>query len=218
MTPAPESLSRESVAHRLGHVFRTLSVIAMVGILGIRYFSVISYFSVNVLYFDQWDFLAPLFQGNASLGQFFFWQHGPHREGLGLIADSLLYPLTDWNTRAESFLIAGCVFTAMLFALVLKYRLFGRLSWGDAAIPMIFLTLAQYETFIGTPNAGLQRLSSASDNALLPRSSGTALSSQIRPLSLPELPAYFHGLSNIYGWRHHWRVRAGMLPAIARRQ
>jgi len=40
----------------------------------------------------------------------------------------------------------------MLLALFLKYRLFGRLSCGDVAIPLIFLTLAQHETFIGAAN------------------------------------------------------------------
>jgi hypothetical protein len=130
-----------------------LAVTAVAVALGIRLFKFISDYSVNVLFFDQWDFLGPLFRGNASLGELFFYQHGPHREGLGLIADYYLYPLTDWNVRAESFLIGACVFAAMLLALLLKYRLFGRLSYGDVAIPLIFLTMAQYETFIGTPNA-----------------------------------------------------------------
>lgn len=128
-------------------------MIAVALLLGIRFFKVISDYSVNVLFFDQWDFLGPLFAGHAGLGELFFHQHGPHREGLGLIADRFLYPLTAWNTRADSFLIAGCVFAAMLLALLLKYRLFGGLSYGDVAIPLIFLTLAQFETFIGTPNA-----------------------------------------------------------------
>ena len=128
-------------------------MIAAALLLGIRFFKVISDYSVNVLFYDQWDFLNPLFTGHAGFGELFFHQHGPHREGLGLVADSFLYPLTAWSTRADSLMIAGCVFAAMLLALLLKYRLFGRLSYGDIAIPLIFLTLAQFETFIGTPNA-----------------------------------------------------------------
>jgi hypothetical protein len=141
------------VTDRLKRVLPELTVIAVAVILGIRLFTFISDYSVNVLFQDQWDFLTPLFDGNACLARLFLFQHGPHREGLGLIADSVLFPLTDWNSRAESFLAGSCVFAAMLFALLLKYRLFGRLSYADAAIPLIFLTLAQHETFIGAANA-----------------------------------------------------------------
>ena len=130
-----------------------LTVITAVVVLGIRFFTFISDYSVNVLYYDQWDFLSLLFKGNPGLGQLFLYQHGPHREGLGLIVDRFLYPATRWNTRAESFFIGGCIFVAALLALRLKYRLFGRLSYGDVAIPLIFLTTEQYETFIAIPNA-----------------------------------------------------------------
>jgi hypothetical protein len=138
---------------RLERVLPALVVAAAVGILGFRFFAFIADYSVNVLFQDQWDFLGPLFDGHAGLWQLFSFQHGPHREGLGLIADKYLYRWTDWNVRAESFMIGASVFTAMLLALLLKYRLSGRLSYGDAAIPLIFLTMAQFETFIGTPNA-----------------------------------------------------------------
>jgi hypothetical protein len=50
----------------------------------------ISDYSVNVLFQDQWDFLNPLFDGNAGVVnprvKLFLFQHGPHREGLGPIA------------------------------------------------------------------------------------------------------------------------------------
>jgi hypothetical protein len=138
---------------RLNRVLPALTVITAVVVLGIRFFTFISDYAVNVLFYDQWDFLSPFFKGNPGLGQLFLYQHGPHREGLGLIVDRFLYPATHWNTRAESFFIGGCIFAAALVALLLKYRLFGRLSYGDIAIPLIFLTTAQYETFIGTPNA-----------------------------------------------------------------
>jgi hypothetical protein len=141
------------VTHRLKRLLPQLTVIAVALFLGIRLFAFISDYSVNVLFQDQWDFLTPLFDGKASLVKLFLYQHGPHREGLGLIADSFLFPVTNWNARAESFLAGICVFAATLFALLLKYRLFGGLSYGDVAIPLIFLTLAQHETFIGAANA-----------------------------------------------------------------
>jgi hypothetical protein len=89
---------------------------------------------------------------NASLGELFLVQHGPIREGVGILADKYLYALTDWNVRAEAFMIGGCLFGAMLLALLLKKRLFGRLSYSDAVIPFLFLSLAQWEGLTVTPN------------------------------------------------------------------
>ena len=140
-------------AERLKRVLPALTVATVMVALGVRFFTFISDYAVNVLFYDQWDFLSLFFKGQAGPGELFLYQHGPHREGLGLIVDSFLYPATRWNTRAESFFIGGCIFAAALLALLLKYRLFGRLSYADIAIPLIFLTTAQYETFIGTPNA-----------------------------------------------------------------
>lgn len=97
-------------------------------------------------------FPGQLFGHDPPIAELFLWQHGPHREGLGLIADKFLFPLTRWNVRYESFLIGGCILTAMLLALRLKKQLFGRVDYWDAIIPLIFLTLAQYETMEITPN------------------------------------------------------------------
>jgi hypothetical protein len=116
------------------------------------FFRFISRFSVNVLYWDQWLFLNPFFNQTSSLKQLFFEQWGPHREGVGLIADKILFPLTNWNTRAESFMIGGIIFVAMLVALVLKRALFGSWTYSDVAIPLMFLTLAQWATMVHTPN------------------------------------------------------------------
>lgn len=40
----------------------------------------------------------------------------------------------------------------MLLALLLKRRLFGPLSYSDVALPVIFLSLEQYETLLNVPN------------------------------------------------------------------
>ena len=132
--------------------FSSLTVIAAVVALGSLFFRFTWKYSVNVLFWDQWGFLTPFFRHTPGLGELFLEQWGPHREGIGLIADRALYPITAWNTRAESLLIASCIFLAMLLALALKCKLFGRLSYSDVAIPLIFLTLAQWETVVGTPN------------------------------------------------------------------
>jgi len=129
-----------------------LAVAAVILLLGWRFFFLIWKDSVNVLFFDQWYFMEPFFHGDPGFAELFLWQWGPHREGVGLIADKFLYPLTRWNVRAESFMIGACIFAAMLLALLLKRRLFGRMSYSDIAIPIIFLTLGQCATVLHTPN------------------------------------------------------------------
>jgi len=84
----------------VNRVFSLVAVVIAVVGLGYRLFRFISEYGVNVLYYDQWDFLTPLFDGRGSLLTLFSWQHGPHREGLGLVLDAFLYPATNWNTRA----------------------------------------------------------------------------------------------------------------------
>ena len=130
------------------------AIVAIVSVaLGWRFFHVIHQYSVNLFFSDQWDYLRPFFDHDKpGLTELFLYQHGPHREGIGLFADKFLYPLNHWNTTADSYFIGGCIFAAMLLALSLKQKLIGPLVIQDVAIPAIFLTLAQYETVIGTPN------------------------------------------------------------------
>src|SRR5579863_613459 len=131
-----------------------LVVAAAIVLVGVRFFLFISAYSVNVLFLDQWDFLTPFFRGNPRFRDLFFFKWGWHREGLGLFLNKLLYPPTHWNVRAESFVIGGCIFVAMLLALQLKRRLFGSLGYSDVAVPLIVLTVAQAETITGTPHPG----------------------------------------------------------------
>jgi hypothetical protein len=129
-----------------------LTVAAAIGALGARFFLVISKYSVNVFFFDQWDFNnATLFERH-TLWEMFRWQHGPHRQGLGALLTWLFEPLFSWNSRAGPFFIGACLFAAMLFALRLKCKLYGPLSHSDVAIPTIFLTLAQFEVMFNAPN------------------------------------------------------------------
>src|ERR1700722_14135726 len=91
-------------------------------------------YSVNILFWDQWDFYMPLFQ-NASFWSIFNWQHGVHREGIGLVLDKLVLYLTGWNSRAEAMFMVGALFAATVVALWLKQKLFGGLGYGDIVIP-----------------------------------------------------------------------------------
>lgn len=121
-------------------------------ILGVRFFLFIWRHSANLLVFDQWDFLDPFFSGSPGIRELFFEQHGPHREGIGLLVDKVLYPLTHWDVRVDTLTIGVCVFSAMILALVLKRKVIGAFSYSDIAIPMMFLNFLQYEALIGTPN------------------------------------------------------------------
>ena len=147
--PAP---TKPKLARSIVQRGPVLVVGAVILALAYNFFGFISKYSVNVLFFDQWDFLRLFFGANTSLEGLFLMQHGPIREGVGILADKYLYAWTDWNARAETFMIGGCLFAAMLLALLLKKRLFGRLSYSDVAIPIMFLGLAQWEGLTATPN------------------------------------------------------------------
>jgi len=137
-----------------------LAIAAVIAALGSRFFRIISKHAINVFFYDQWEYMTPFFRHRPSIRELFFLEPagGPIREGLGLIPDKFLYPLTHWNVRGDAFIVGGSIFVAMLLALLLKRKLYGALSYSDIAIPITFLTLAQYEAMIGTPNPGYSGL------------------------------------------------------------
>ena len=108
-------------------------------------------YSVNLVFWDQWDFYTPLFN-RASLWGIFTWQHGPHREGIGLVLDKFVLELTRWNSRAEALFMVGALCAAAVVVLSLKQRLFGRLDYSDVVIPCLLLTFAQMEALVGEAN------------------------------------------------------------------
>jgi hypothetical protein len=120
--------------------------------LGRRFFLVIAKYSINVFFYDQWEYLKPFYNHDPGFAELFFLQHGIHREGIGLFADKFLYPLTHWDARVDSFFVGFGIFAAMLLALWLKCKLFGALSYSDVVIPVIFLTLAQSEALVSASN------------------------------------------------------------------
>ncbi len=116
-----------------------------------RFFALINTYAVNLLFSDQWDIYNALFRGQG-LWDLFNYQHGPHRQGLGAIVIKIVAGLTHWNSRADAFSVGVIIVCAMLAAFYLKCRLFGMLTLADAIIPLIFLTTAQYESLVITPN------------------------------------------------------------------
>jgi hypothetical protein len=108
--------------------------------------------TVNVLFWDQWDFLTLLFKGNLNLWDHFTLQHGPQRQGLGGVFLALLYPLSGWDVRVEVLVSVALFAISCLIALAVKGRLWGKFHWADSVIPLLYFSLLQYETFTGTPN------------------------------------------------------------------
>ena len=119
-----------------------------------RWWYYIDAYSVNILFWDQWNWYEAFFD-NKNLWELFHMQYGPHRMGVGLIISKVIATLSGWNTRVEDFAIGGIMCVAMVTALFLRYKLGPRLTWTDAAIPLIFLTPIQFELFAGTLNMSL---------------------------------------------------------------
>lgn len=134
-----------------GLLLRRLVVAAVLIVLAARQTLLILRSAVDLPYMDQWDFYRPLFQGD-SWWRTFAWQHGPHREGLGLVVDRLLLNWTHWSAAAEALLILAALCAAALLALRLKVMLFGRLSYSDVILPVISLTTVQVPLFLSAPN------------------------------------------------------------------
>ncbi len=108
-------------------------------------------YAANVLFWDHWAFLTPLFDGEG-LWRIFRWRHGAHRQGLGGLTLAAVYRWTDWDGKAEALACAALIVAGTLLAIGLKKRLVGQFSVLDAFIPMLALTLAQYEAVAGTTN------------------------------------------------------------------
>lgn len=129
--------------------------VILVGILtatlSARLFFFVNEFSVNIPYWDQWDFLRPFFADGDLLSKVAI-QHGPHRQGLGSLLLSVLYPWTHWNIRVECFVAAATLLVTAGVYLWTKVRLTQELHVQDVVIPLLILSLLQYELFVGAPN------------------------------------------------------------------
>jgi hypothetical protein len=119
----------------------------------VRLFLLINRYSVNILWWDNFNYYFTL-EGTANYWQRFTAQIGPHREGVGMLLSSIIAPLTRWNMRAESFAIGVILTLALLVCLAMKARAFGGLAWYDLIVlPSLFLTSRQYEIWSLTVNS-----------------------------------------------------------------
>jgi hypothetical protein len=151
-SPTTEASSIVSAPSRSFHLPLAVIAIGAVFLAAVaRLALAVSRYSVNLIFWDQWDFYTPLFN-HASLWQIFTWEHAPHREGIGLVLDKFVLQWSRWNSRTEAFFMLGILFAAGVAALYLKKKLFGRYDYSDVVIPCLFLTFAQLEALIGEEN------------------------------------------------------------------
>ena len=117
-----------------------------------RFCWVVSKYAVNLFFYDEWNAYASLFE-RQPLWRVFVAQHGPHRQGLGVVIVTKLLPFAHWDSRVQAFTIASAIVLAMILATSLKIRSFGPISAWDIAIPVIFLGLGQWDTLLGATGA-----------------------------------------------------------------
>jgi hypothetical protein len=98
--------------------------------LSARTLAYVDRYSVDLIFWDQWDFLEPVFRGAGAWTQF-DWQHGPHRQGLGGLLLAVLLPATGWSIRAEAFASAMFVIPAAAMAWATLRRATAVPSWTD---------------------------------------------------------------------------------------
>lgn len=129
-----------------------LAVAALFIGLAVRQAAFVNAHAVNVLFWDQWDFYKPLFN-DESWWATFARQHGPHREGLGLVIARLAAGLSGWNSRWDAFIVCAAMIGSAAMALCLATR-FGvsNRSVLLAAIPMLFMNAHAYEIYVGAVN------------------------------------------------------------------
>ncbi len=145
-------LSSRNIPHSDGKqpIYYLCAAILLIFIV-LRLFLLIDKYSVNMLFWDQWDFLDALFK-NKECWEMFSWQHGPHRQGVGFFLTKAVADFSGWNTRVESFMIGSVLCIAALTAFFVKLRVTARYSPLDVFIPLIYLTPLQLGLFANTPN------------------------------------------------------------------
>jgi hypothetical protein len=159
----PSSLSRDDVNARIArrrarprfewnNPRLTAWIVASVFVLmTARLAAFVDRYAVNVVFWDQWDFLQGLFDG-ADAWTLFRWQHGPQRQGVGNLITAVIYSVTGWNGRADAAASVVVLVLSAAAALWLVKRVCGTLKPWDAVVPMIFLTTSSAQTYVVTPN------------------------------------------------------------------
>lgn len=121
-------------------------------ILSIEYFSFIWINSVNLIYWDQWDFYNTLFS-NQSYWDSYKHLHAPHRQGLGFVIDRLILENTDWNNKWESIYIGFLYLFCSIVVLVTLKNIRRKLNgFHFIVVALLFFNKNLLETCLIVPN------------------------------------------------------------------
>jgi hypothetical protein len=147
--PEPGAPPAESPRHS---GLQNLAVVLVFAAVAGRQLAYVSRYTVNLMYGDQWAIYLPQFKGQGWWASFFF-QHGPHREGAGMLLARFLANLSGWNSRWDAFAALSLLIAAAVLAVGLARR-FGaaRDPLLAAGLPLLFLNVHQYEVFVGPVN------------------------------------------------------------------
>jgi len=146
--PLPKAAS--PTGHSRDALFGLILVAATFTICLVRLCGFAWAYAVDLPFEDQWALLTPLFENKGPLHYFFF-QAGPYYQGLGGVIEWYLYRATGWNVCADAWAAVVVLAMASAAAIALAARLRGRLSWSDAAFPLLILNPIHWETMILTP-------------------------------------------------------------------
>lgn len=126
-------------------------VVASAIVLFVPLLALVSWYSVNLLLWDEWDYYGMFFT-HHNVWQIFDWQHGHHRMGVGGLALWAINSLTHWNMIAVSVVTATTILGSALLMVHLNHKLSRSVSIWDVAIPASMLTLTQMETVLLNPS------------------------------------------------------------------
>ena len=145
---SPRGNKREPVWAHLARYQWILPLVTFV-FCAVRLWNFARRYAVNVFVGDQWFYHEPTLFHRLSPWRIFRWESNPWRQGLGGLMAAWLEPVFRWNSRVESFLALMLIIGACALALWLKVRLCGRLQAWDAVIPLLLLSPAEHESFLG---------------------------------------------------------------------
>ncbi|HVZ65790.1 MAG TPA: DUF6057 family protein [Lacunisphaera sp.] len=105
----------------------------------------------DIFTWDQWDIYKPMFAG-GNWWKIFDYQHGPHRQGVGYLFTAALAHFTHWDARGDALLTVIVTAIAALVALALARKCGAHDGPALAVVPVVFLTMRQFEAWIGPAN------------------------------------------------------------------
>ena len=96
--------------------------------------------------------LLPLFRDEGWWARFVV-QHGPVREGLGIVISGWILEATKWDVRYDSLWVSSVLLLAAMLALRVKWKMTGTIGLRDSWIPLFCMSLGQFETVLSVPQA-----------------------------------------------------------------